>query len=418
MIRKSLSQDFESLFKDTELNISSIKKTLGEHKKRESFNFPPRSPVHGNYLDSYNTLKSPNFNNNTFSPPPPAGSSQTTLITSMFNRLEEQSKSINLLEKTVRKQNDEIQKLKMKQHGGHQHLGKRSDTNKENNAAIAVDFQSKLLRIERELRAEIDDLSKAIKNSSNLSSPRNNNIDLLGDIKYQKRMIENETNSLKRELDSFKNRIERVESDVNVSVRDTRSINRRYGDIEKDVTEIFTTQKNLKDVTVRGEDQLINIRKELEEISTTLTSMQKESEKTLNDSKNKNKSSVNVPKKGTPDLDDIANSPSHSFSTVRLTDHDDSNNTLNSLELSDIVNTEEDISPEKSQGLMRHTSILVDDDEDVPDFNSCLEDESLFKHSKADDSFKEFKLSDEEDSDNDMLGDLLHDDFSCNESFS
>lgn len=265
-----ISHDFRSILKDTEKNISSIKSKLEDRPTRDVMTSYLSTPLSGN-AKKYERLKySPRQNHS-----PRSQTSETSLVTSLFQRMEMQAKTIAHLSETVQVQSDEIRKLKDRQNDLENRIRGSSNFN----------IDRKMESVQRELQSEIDSLRTMLNNNYGKHNSTYDEHYLSRDIHMQKRMIEDETDSIRREVDSLKQRIMKIESDLHISIRDSREYERKFKSVERDVSVVNDSQRQLKRVGDRREEELGYLKRELQEISNTMVDLNRESYRSNQDSK-------------------------------------------------------------------------------------------------------------------------------------
>ncbi|XP_057300050.1 uncharacterized protein LOC130630540 [Hydractinia symbiolongicarpus] len=291
-----ISDDFRSILKDTEKNISSIKSKLEDRPSRDVMTSYLSTPLRGNEK-KYERLKySPRQNHS-----PRSQTSETSLVTSLFQRMEMQAKTIAHLSETVQVQSDEIRKLKDRQNDLENRIRGSSNFN----------IDRKMESLQRELQSEIDSLRTMLNNNYGKHNSTYNEHYFSRDIQVQKRMIEDETDSIRREVDSLKQRIMKIESDLHISIRDSREYERKFKSVERDVSLVNDSQRQLKRVGDRREEELGYLRRELQEISNTVVDLNRESYRSNQDSKLKFKSRKQTPYSRFDDDDWLKNDDDH-----------------------------------------------------------------------------------------------------------
>ncbi|XP_065069685.1 uncharacterized protein LOC135694752 isoform X2 [Rhopilema esculentum] len=166
--------------------------------------------------------------------------SSSSLVLSMSNRVEQLEQLTNSLNNTVlslqyenKVQNEEVKRLKDEL----KHLTKRL-----HEKGVDVATEKKLKMWQRETRSELDTIRSLIKTKAKSDDYNTlNDVTLLSlskEISDSKRLLQEETDMLRRETDNLRTRILKLENEVAGVVGESKDLGMRQLRLEKDVSSV------------------------------------------------------------------------------------------------------------------------------------------------------------------------------------
>jgi len=192
--KKLLHREFESSLERTERNLSSIKGKLNVNPRRYQSNVGKLSLFNNDIIKDQSLLASSSFNKNNnerlFDI-----SNSSNVITSLLKRIDEQSKTVSNMNDTVQHLTNEIYKVKERQ--------KELETQLQSSSGPSVE------NLQRELRNEVETLHALYRDNTSIDNGGHHKLvnELTKDLRQHKKYVENEMDSLRREMDNIKSRI-------------------------------------------------------------------------------------------------------------------------------------------------------------------------------------------------------------------
>lgn len=177
----------------------------------------------------------------------------------MYRKLEEQSRCIESLEKTIHRQDNEMHRMKIWQNG----MVSPSVLGEEN----AGDMRGKLETLDRSLREEIESLRNNIDATQRFDADKTQRQDVFAEVKSQEKFMENETKSLRKEINVLKARTASMESELARSLKQHNDISRKYVQTERNISILVSNQQGLKVSIESDQRQIENMKKELNEVN-------------------------------------------------------------------------------------------------------------------------------------------------------
>lgn len=169
---------------------------------------------------------------------------------------------------TVQHLTNEIYKVKERQ--------KELETQLQSSSGPSVE------NLQRELRNEVETLHALYRDNTSIDNGGhhklyNNNNELTKDLRQHKKYVENEMDSLRREMDNIKSRITRLEHGMNSNLRESQNAAQRCSTVERDVNELNDNQRYVSKLTSKKDRELSNIKDELAKLSNEMYGMKKSS---------------------------------------------------------------------------------------------------------------------------------------------
>jgi len=268
--------DYKISLQETDRHLSSMKRQLGSKLKRNIYS-PPKGFHTGIMLDHTQEFTRPSRDAVDFRKQDDLQRNYEQKIISLTKRLEEQSRTISHLKETIALQSDDIQT--MKREIADLHNRSSSSYNNKSNSVIT---ERKFEMFQRQVQSELENLTSQIYRAGSTSSYKTGfetsslryQQDVARDLKSQKRLIEEETDAVRREIDLIKSRIEKIESESSIHVRDVKDIDRRCDSIQRSVTSLTDEQRKTMKNTEKKNNDLLFMKKELQDISNVVGEFQ------------------------------------------------------------------------------------------------------------------------------------------------
>lgn len=265
--------DYKSSLKKTEKNLSSMKSQL-DKRMRKPINQPTFSTSMERYDMDYPQIHTRNTHDIASSRQHKLFSSLNSdaLVSSLLKRAEEQTKSIWLLQKTVKAQSKAISNLK-------EHLTSIQNRSIDNEAISARKFEVIQLQIRNEVEQAVFRIRQKTSHNSYTQDSLNLSNRMSLDLNSQKRKMENEMDAIRKEQGALKARFIKIEQESNTFARNMQDYNRRCMLLERDVTSLTNEQRRQR--REENESDITHIKNEIQDISNLVNGWNTNKKETL-----------------------------------------------------------------------------------------------------------------------------------------
>ncbi|XP_031574417.1 myosin heavy chain, cardiac muscle isoform-like [Actinia tenebrosa] len=289
-----------SIVKETETNLARVKDQLGSSRVRHSsqakYYSSPNLDVRNSSFEN-SSFRSSNpllsYSTNGFQSTSPQrmsgvnanrneGSSSPALLNVLFERIEQQAETLSSLSHTVKR----LEKAKTHQAETISTLQDQVSRLNERLREHGVDLQTerKLEGFKREMYSQLERIqsqNQLKQNRDDISYDDPSNATLARDLHENKRILQDDCNSLRREIDHLKTRIGKIELDTQTTMADAKDSNRRLERIDRTVNLLSENQRSqsrsiesiVDDRELRNSD-MGSIRRELDELLTKVSQLE------------------------------------------------------------------------------------------------------------------------------------------------